>query len=293
MISAACRARTLGLVGAEDTLAIREVAEKTGMNAGTIRMWEQRYGFPVPQRTSAGYRRYRHSDVEALQRVLAYKENGLSVPAALERARAASAAATRPSLFAAIAQTGRVPARMLRKRTLLAISHAFEDETLARAAGAVVIGAFQNTRNYRAAEHRYRRLAAVSDMTVVLADFDGVSGGEGTPVQVPLRPEDAIAHEWAVIIDSPALSACLLAWEPPVREALPDFERRFETYWSLDPEVVRRAATASVELVRTDAPQVADQIARLLADRPLAMDGPAPSLEAVMARAIDYMERSS
>jgi DICT domain-containing protein/predicted DNA-binding transcriptional regulator AlpA len=291
VISAACPVRTLALVGAEETLAIREVAEKTGMNAGTIRMWEQRYGFPVPQRTSAGYRRYRHSDVEALQRVLAYKENGLSVPAALERARAASAAATRPSLFAAIAQTGRVPARILRKRTLFAISRAFEDETLARAAGAVIVGAFQTVRNYRASEHRYRRLASVSDMTVVLADFDRVSGGEGTPVQVPLRPEDAIAHEWAVIVDSPALSACLLAWEPPADRELPDFERRFETYWSLDPEVVRRASTAAAELVRTDAPAVADQMVRLLADRPLAMDGAAPSLEAVMARAIDYMER--
>jgi MerR family transcriptional regulator, light-induced transcriptional regulator len=291
VIPAACSARTLGLVGAEDTLAIREVAERTGMNAGTIRMWEQRYGFPVPQRTTAGYRRYRQSDVEALQRVLVYKAGGLSVPAALERARAASAAAARPSLFAAIAQTGRVPARILRKRTLLAMSRAFEDETIARAAGAVVVGAFQNERNYRAAEHRYRRLAAVADLTVVLADFSAVSGGEGTPVQVPLRPADAIAHEWAVVIDSPSFSACLLAWEPPVREApARDLDRRFETYWSLDPEVVRKASVAAAELVRADAPEVGDAMSRLLAERPLAMDGPAPSLEAVMARAIDYLE---
>ena len=261
------------------------------MNAGTIRMWEQRYGFPVPQRTASGYRRYSPSDVEALQRVLAYKEHGMSVPAALERARAASAAAARPSLFAAIATGGRVPARTLRKRTLLAISHAFEDETLARAAGAVVIGAFQNSKNYAAAEHRYRRLAAVADMTVVLADFDECSGGEGTPVRVPLRPDDAIAHEWAVIIDSPTLSACLLAWEPPVATpAATDADRRFETYWSLDPEVVRSAAMAAAELVRADAPRVGEQMASHLVDRPLAAEGPAPALESVMARAIEYLE---
>lgn len=278
-------------MGGEDTLAIREVAERTGMNAGTIRMWEQRYGFPVPQRTSSGYRRYSQSDVEALQRVLVYKEHGLSVPAALERARAAAAAAARPSLFAAVASAGRVPARLLHKRTLLAISHAFEDETIARAAGAVVVGAFQNVRNYRAAEHRYRRLAAVADMAVVLADFPACSGGEGTPVEVPVRPGDAIAHEWAVIIDSPTLAACLLAWEPP--SATPptnDLERRFETYWSLDPEVVRRASMAAAELVRTDAPRIGEQMASHLADRPLATEGPAPALEAVMARAIEYLE---
>lgn len=290
MIPAAGRARTFGTVGADETLAIREVAEKTGMNAGTIRMWEQRYGFPVPQRTSAGYRRYRQADVEALQRVLAYKEGGLSLPAALERARAASAAAARPSLFAAVASSGRIPARILRKRTLLAMSRAFEDETIARAAGAVIVGAFQNVRNYRAAEHRYRRLASVADLTVVLADFDGVSGGEDTPVQVPLRPADAIAHEWAVIIDSPSFAACLLAWEPPARNAPPsDLDRRFETYWSLDPEVVRRASMAAAELVRVDAPQIGEQIARHLVNRPLATEGPAPALEAVMARAIDYL----
>ena len=279
-------------MGGEDTLAIREVAEKTGMNAGTIRMWEQRYGFPVPQRTSAGYRRYRQSDVEALQRVLVYKEHGMSVPAALERARAASAASVRPSLFAAVASQGRIPARILRKRTLLAISHAFEDETIARAAGAVVVGAFQTVKNYRAAEHRYRRLASLADMTVVLADFDEVSGGEGTPVQVPVRPQDAIAHEWAVIVDSPSLSACLLAWEPPVgTPPAGDFDRRFETYWSLDPEVVRRAAVAAAELVRADCPQVGEQMASHLSDRPLSADGAAPALESVMARAIEYLER--
>ena len=261
------------------------------MNAGTIRMWEQRYGFPVPQRTSSGYRRYSQSDVEALQRVLAYKEHGRSVPAALERAQAASAAAARPSLFAAVATGGRVPARILRKRTLMAISHAFEDETMARAAGAVIVGAFQNVRNYRAAEHRYRRLAAVADLTVVLADFDEVSGGEGTPLQVPLSPDEAIAHEWAVIIDSPDLACCLLAWEPPVREKPElDFERRFETYWSLDPEVVRRASMAAAELVRSDAPRAGEQIASQLADRPLAIHGAAPALESVMARAIEYLE---
>ena len=70
-------------------LAIKDVAERTGIAAGTIRMWEQRYGFPEPQRTASGYRRYSSEDVELLRRVLSYREGGLSVPAALERAREA------------------------------------------------------------------------------------------------------------------------------------------------------------------------------------------------------------
>jgi len=64
---------------------IKEVAERTGIAAGTIRMWEQRYGFPEPSRTAAGYRVYTEQDVVALRRVVAYRNRGLSVPAALER----------------------------------------------------------------------------------------------------------------------------------------------------------------------------------------------------------------
>ncbi len=68
-------------------LAIRQVAERTGIAAGTIRMWEQRYGFPEPGRTPSGYRRYSDDDVEALRRVASYRRLGLSIPAAIDRVR--------------------------------------------------------------------------------------------------------------------------------------------------------------------------------------------------------------
>src|SRR5918997_1887043 len=70
------------------SLAIGDVAEQTGIAAGTIRMWEQRYGFPEPDRTASGYRRYSEDDVEALRRVAAYRRLGLSIPAAIDRVRA-------------------------------------------------------------------------------------------------------------------------------------------------------------------------------------------------------------
>src|SRR3954467_7463647 len=93
-------------------LAIKDVAEQTGVAAGTIRMWEQRYGFPEPARTAAGYRMYTEEDVVAIRRVVAYRDPGLSVPAALARVRAiAGAGATdRPSIFAALA-SGDAPVR--------------------------------------------------------------------------------------------------------------------------------------------------------------------------------------
>ncbi|MSX02522.1 MAG: MerR family transcriptional regulator, partial [Actinobacteria bacterium] len=68
-------------------LAIKEVARQSGIAPGTLRMWEQRYGFPKPQRSPNGYRSYSEGDVETLLRVQAYRHRGLSIPAAIERAK--------------------------------------------------------------------------------------------------------------------------------------------------------------------------------------------------------------
>ena len=42
-------------------LTIREMAARTGVPQGTLRMWETRYGFPVPERLPSGHRRYPES----------------------------------------------------------------------------------------------------------------------------------------------------------------------------------------------------------------------------------------
>src|ERR1700741_2449111 len=130
------------------SLAIKDVAEQTGLAAGTIRMWEQRYGFPEPARPPAGYRVYTPEAGITLRRVIAFRGRGLSVPAALERARAMEAATDRPSIFGAIA-SGDAPVRpqRLRRRTMLALSQAIEDEAMARAAGPIVVASFQGEEN--------------------------------------------------------------------------------------------------------------------------------------------------
>ena len=172
---------------------------------------------PEPARTAGGYRIYTEEDVVTLRRVVAYRDRGLSVPAALERARSLAGATDRPSIFAALA-SGDAPVRpqRLRKPTLVAISRAIEEEALARAAGPVVIGAFQSERNYRAVEHRYRRLAHVADAVGVYATFAEVKiASDDEPAELPVADTDALGHEWAVIVDAPGYAACLVGWEPP------------------------------------------------------------------------------
>jgi DICT domain-containing protein len=276
-------------------LAIKDVAERTGLAAQTIRMWEQRYGYPEPSRTPSGYRVYSDEDVEMLRRVVAFRRRGLSVPAALERARSWGGPSDRPSIYGAIASTSSpVQTHLLKKRTLLAISRAIEDETLARAARPIVAGAFQSERNYRVVEHRYRRLAQLSDAVLVFADFDDFAAGDDGPIEVPINGEDAMGNEWAVVVDAPGYAACLLAWESPESQRdddLPDMDRRFEAAWTLDPAVVRRATEASASLVRRADKDLGERLDHLLAGRPLPGEAPTPALTALTNRILAYVEQ--
>ena len=274
-------------------LAIREVAEQTGLAAGTIRMWEQRYGFPAPARSSSGYRRYSEDDVETLRRIVSLRETGLSVPAAMERARSSVHAATdHPSIFGAVPHQGR--ARRLRKRTLIHLSRAIEDETLACAANPIVMGAFQRERHFQRVRHRYERMAKMAEVAVVFADF-----GEGhatveherEPIEVDIRTDDPMGHEWAVVVDAPGFSVCLVAWEPPVqREPESDHDRIFECFWTLDPAAVRAATHAGVAVTREAAPEVGARLDALLADRPLGPDATIGALEELTRRMVGYLE---
>ena len=276
-------------------LAIREVAERTGIAAGTIRMWEQRYGFPDPERTASGYRRYSDDDVESLRRVASFRRLGLSIPAAIDRVRDAADVTERPSIYAAVAAVDEAARpQLLSKPTMLALSQAIEHETLAHAAAPVVFAAFQHETAYRRVEHVYRRLAAQAEAATVFADFPTYVQEPGRAVEVPIDLDDAIGNEWAVIVDAPGYAACLLGWEQPssVEPFGPDDARRsFEAIWTIHPRAVRRAAEVAARLAAHANREYGAMLAALLEDRPLATEAPAPALTALTNRAIGYLER--
>jgi len=49
------------------TLSIAAVERDTGLSKDTLRVWERRYGFPLPQRDDQGERAYSQQDVEKLR----------------------------------------------------------------------------------------------------------------------------------------------------------------------------------------------------------------------------------
>ena len=273
---------------------IGEVHARLRADFPTLELSKLRYfeakGLVEPTRTAAGYRRYTDDDVEALRRVSSYRRLGLSIPAAIDRVRTADTS-DRPSIYAAVAPVDpSARPQLLRKSTLHALSRAIEHEALARAASPLLFAAFQDERHYRGAEHRYRRLAAQSEAATVFASFEHPSRPQGGPVEIPIDLDDAIGNEWAVIVDAPGYAACLLAWEHPREEGLPELGRRFEAIWTVHPRATRRAAQVAAKLAGQVDPAYGEELEALLAERPLAVESPAPGLTALANRAIAYME---
>ncbi len=258
---------------AEGRLTIREVAARTGVSQPTLRIWEQRYGFPEPHRLPSGHRRYGEDQVELIRQVARDREAGLSMPAAIERARRV-AAAPEESIFAGLRRRrpDLVP-YTLPKRTLIALSHAIEDECAARAERPLLFASFQRERFYRDSESRWREFARTADVAVVFADFAEFRDPPSAPVEIPIDRSDPLGREWSVVCDAPDYSACLSAWEPPGQDERRDLDRVLETVWSVEPNVVRTAARIAQQIAARSAPELVEAIdERLQATPPPAGD---------------------
>jgi DICT domain-containing protein len=253
-------------------LTIREVAARTGVGQPTLRMWESRYGFPEPRRLPSGHRRYSEDDCELIRQVVRERDAGLSLPAAVERARAGERRLgdrQEDSIFAGLRRLRPdLQPYLLPKRTLLALSHAIEDECCARAARPVVFGSFQRERFYRASERRWRELWRGAELAVVFADFDRRRKPRGAPVELPMGRGQPLTREWAIVCDAPRYAACMAAWERPEQDELPDMERRFETIWSVEPGIVRSAARIGCELAARADGALGDRVRAALGDDP-------------------------
>jgi MerR family transcriptional regulator, light-induced transcriptional regulator len=236
------------------TLTIGQLAERAGTQPGTLRMWETRYGFPRARRLASGHRRYPESELVHVREVLALRETGLSLPAAIERVLAEPDPGG--SIFAGLRR--RLPeldAHPVPKSLLEAMSHAIEDEASARGAGGLLAGSFQRERFYRSAEQRWRTFAGPTALCFVLADFDEPRTSPDGPLELPLDGGHPLAREWSVVWDAPEFAACLAARER-TRPDLADRERIFDTLWSVERSVVREAAQAAVELASQAAPDL-------------------------------------
>lgn len=283
-------------------LSIGDLAEQTGVSPATLRMWEQRHGFPVPQRLDSGHRRYLETDVDAVRRVLESRDAGTRLDVAIERAVRALQADAEPRTPSVWAELRRrhphLDTHRLSKSTLLALSWAIEDEFAARADRAHLFGLFQRRRNFERAEQRWDELARVAASTFVYADFDTDEARTDDttsirrPVRVPLAVDAPMRREWAVVVDSVDLPIALTAWELPGQEDVANRDKVFESSWTVEPRAVRDAARICARVAADAGAAQAPSTLYHLADEPGPGMADLRSVTTLFNRVVAYVDRA-
>src|SRR5437762_1533140 len=67
--------------------SIAAVSKLTGIGCHALRVWERRYGFPVPLRAPSGHRRYAPEQVEAIASVARGLKQGQSLSSLVAQVR--------------------------------------------------------------------------------------------------------------------------------------------------------------------------------------------------------------
>lgn len=241
-----------------EVFSIGELARRTGVGVSTLRAWERRHGFPEPQRLVGGHRRYSEADAVAIRDALRDRRAGLPLPDALAAARE-RVASPRLSVAAALQRALPDVARVVvTRRTLVAVSHAIEDEAATRADRPILIGTFQRPKFYARSAPRWHDLARTSTVTIAIAASEQ-SRRRAALWELPVPLGSPIEREWSVICDAPGFTACLVAVELPAARG----PRRFEAVWTAEPAAVREAARAACVAAVAAAPALGDHVRRL------------------------------
>lgn len=276
------------------TLSIGDLAERTGVAPATLRMWEQRHGFPVPDRLESGHRRYAETDVAGIQRVLDRRDAGSRLDAAIADVLAARRRADEPgarSVWAELRRRHReIPTHRLTKQTLLSLSWAIEDEFAAKAERAHLFGLFQSEQYYRPARRRWVELDRVAASAYAFFAPTEARRDDDGPVPVHLADDSPVRREWAVVCDSVELPVVLTAWELPGQDRVADRDRMFESLWSIDPAAVRTASRTCVSLAAEAGAEGTAAVQYALADDPAPVAADLAAVSALFARVVAYVD---
>jgi MerR family transcriptional regulator, light-induced transcriptional regulator len=81
---------------------VNEVEERTGVPAATLRQWERRYGFPLPERSESGYRLYGDDDLRHIRAMKGHIDDGVPASRAAEMVQATTVEESGPRPLAAL-----------------------------------------------------------------------------------------------------------------------------------------------------------------------------------------------
>jgi DNA-binding transcriptional MerR regulator len=249
---------------AAEGFSIGVLAARTGLTPAVLRTWDNRFGFPAGGRSATGHRRYSEDDVRQVRRVVEVRDTGVPLRLAIDSVTRDGRREGADSVHAALAAAfpDLRPQRMGR-HPLLAVSHAIEDESLARADRPVVLGAFQEGHRFEHSRHRWDELARTASWAAVVADFDDALPADPSarPARCQLAADSPMRREWTVVTLSPAHAAVVSAWEVP---SAPGEEPVYEALISTHRPAVTVAAGVLCEAARAAGAHPPADVERLL-----------------------------
>jgi DICT domain-containing protein/nitrogen-specific signal transduction histidine kinase len=155
------------------------------------------------------------------------------------------------------------------KSSLLALARAMEDLVLASDDAPLVIANFQQESFFRQQEHRFYRIARQTDQVYVLAVPDRESGfslANSGYETIPLEETDVLAGEKYLVIIGKQYSACLVGQEKLSLKELNEMRtpveqvKRFEGFWTFDPDVTHSAADWLLGHIKNYRPELAEKL---------------------------------
>lgn len=258
------------------SLSIGDLSQRTGVAQQTLRSWERRHGFPQPHHTDSGHRRYSQDQVELVHAVSEGRRRGLSLSIAI-----ATALSVRGVGSHAVAPGTSLQAHLcslhpdlrpspIQKPMLIAISHAIEDEIIARAEPRVIFATFQRKRFFESARARWRELAVSSEAVIVFADFETQRRDRDHLTEIPIANDRPLSREWTIVYCGQRTSICMCARETAGSNPETDVaQRRFEVIWSVDPHIALEAAGFCLRTATAMVPELNNEVGDLLTVPPI------------------------
>ncbi|MBD2579855.1 DICT sensory domain-containing protein [Oscillatoria sp. FACHB-1406] len=194
------------------------------------------------------------------------------------------------------------------KSSLIALSHAMEDQVLADTNVPLIVATFQRERYYRQEAHRYRRIAEKTAWVYVLSapetDFRNDSG---VYESVAFDVADALTQEWHLVVLNSQYANCLICREralSPAEIAASPVEnsRRFEGIWTFDRTVSLKAAEILLDRISLYRPELAPKLqqtrdiflsaspSQKMRDLPPASSSPATNPDPFVQRLVTYLQ---
>ncbi|MEY2985170.1 MAG: sensory transduction histidine kinase Hik26, partial [Cyanobacteriota bacterium] len=184
--------------------------------------------------------------------------------------------------------------QMYFKSSLTALSHAMEDQVLAKNSddNPLIIATFQRERFYRQEAQRYRRIAEKSQQVYVLAAPETeFKNGSDHYETIAFSPDDALAQEWHLVVIGQNYASCLICRERPTQDKW-DNNRRFEGIWTFDRAVSQAAGQVLLGRILSYRPELSAKVgqAQALWLQPQVMDFP-ESAATIASRPDPFVQR--